>query len=88
MVEDTCKANSLVGTKIRLWTSLDFVLIFFRIGITNEAVFPVPFFARAIILFGSSFSFPIAIGITSSCTGDGFSKPFSYIPFNKSRSKP
>ncbi len=49
-----------------------FESIFSIAGILNAAVFPVPFFARAII------SLPVkAIGILSSCIGDGLSKPFS-----------
>jgi len=78
-VEETCKANSLVGTRITACTYFLEKSVFSRIGITNEAVFPVPFFALAIT------SFPVkAIGITSSCTGLGFSYPFSYIPFKSS----
>jgi len=42
--------------------------IFSKIGITYDAVLPVPFFALVIT------SLPVnAIGITSSCTGLGFS---------------
>ena len=84
-VEDICKANSLVGTKTKLWIefniSLSFglVLINCKIGITNEPVFPVPFLALAII----SFDFK-ATGITSSWTGEGLSYPFSKIPFKSS----
>jgi uncharacterized membrane protein len=72
MVEETCKANSLVGTRITACTYFFVQSIFSKIGITKEAVFPVPFFALAIT------SFPVnAIGITSSWTGLGFSYPFS-----------
>lgn len=48
----------------------------------NAPVFPVPFFARARMLFPLS-----AAGIASSWMGDGFSKPISNIPSSKSRFK-
>ena len=82
-MKEVCKANSLVGTKIKLWIefniflSFGLVLINCKIGITKEAVFPVPFLALAII----SFEFK-ATGITSSWTGEGLSYPFSKMPFN------
>lgn len=61
IVEETCKANSLVGTNITACTYFLAKSTFSKIGITKEAVFPVPFFALAII------SLPVsAIGITSS----------------------
>ncbi len=41
-------------------------------GIEYDAVFPVPFLALAIIFYPFK-----AIGILSSCIGDGFSYPFS-----------
>jgi len=54
----TCKANSLVGTIITAYIDNLFVgnlfsllkSIFSNIGITYAPVFPVPFFALAIIL--------------------------------------
>jgi hypothetical protein len=56
--------------------------IFSIAGILKAAVFPVPFFARA------SMSLPVkAMGILSSCIGDGLSKPFSYMPIKSSRFK-
>lgn len=52
--------------------------VYSNIGITNEAVFPVPFLALAIILAPE-----IAKGMVSSYTGDGLSQPFSIIALNK-----
>ena len=47
---------------------------------TNAAVFPVPFFARARISRLDN-----AIGIASSWIGEGFSNPASKIPIKSSR---
>ena len=44
---DVCIANSLVGTRIKHWIFETLGLIFCSVGITNAAVFPVPFLARA-----------------------------------------
>jgi len=63
-VEDICKANSLVGTKIKAWIefgNFKSVLISCNIGITKEPVLPVPFLALAIIFLLCN-----ASGITSS----------------------
>lgn len=44
---DVCKASSLVGTRIKAWVLEFFELIRSSVGITNAAVLPVPFLARA-----------------------------------------
>lgn len=76
---DVCKANSLVGTRINTWVFVLLGLTRSSAGMTNAAVFPVPFFALA------RMSRPVsATGIVSSCIGDGLSKPASNMPLNSS----
>ncbi|KAH3662543.1 hypothetical protein OGAPHI_005795 [Ogataea philodendri] len=76
---DVWRASSLVGTRIRACILLTFGFNFSRVGITNAAVLPVPFFALA------RMSLPMrATGIASSWMGDGFSKPASKIPIKSS----
>jgi len=77
---DVCSASSLVGTSTRTWMHVRVVSVFSNEGMRKEAVFPVPFLARA------KMSRPArATGMASSWIGDGFSKPFSKMPMSSSR---
>jgi hypothetical protein len=63
---------------MRAW--IEFLgVIFSKTGITNEAVFPVPFLALARISLPAN-----AMGIDSSWIGEGRSKPASKIPMSRS----
>jgi len=64
-----------VGTNINDWMNFLLTSNFSSVGIENAPVLPVPFFALAIRDFPAN-----ANGIASSCIGDGFSYPISYIP--------
>jgi hypothetical protein len=61
-----------------------FTSTFWISGRPNAAVFPVPVCARAT----TSLPFPNKYGITSSCTGMGFSYPISLIAFSISGETP
>ena len=74
MTDDTYKANSLVGTRIKAYIYFLVVSNLSIMGIEYAAVLPVPFLALAIMFFPAK-----AKGITSSYTGDGLSNPFSTI---------
>ena len=77
-VRHTCevwRASSRVGTNISACRTLLLELTFSSVGMTNAAVFPVPFFALA------SMSRPVkATGIAASWMGEGFSNPASNMP--------
>lgn len=76
---EVCKANSLVGTRIKACVLKTLGFTNCNEGMTKEAVLPVPFLALA------KMSLPArAIGIDSSWIGEGFSKPASKIPINNS----
>mmetsp|Transcript_11721 Transcript_11721/g.32959 ORF Transcript_11721/g.32959 Transcript_11721/m.32959 type:complete len:270 (-) Transcript_11721:273-1082(-) len=77
---DVCSASSRVGTRMSTWISFLVGSALFSAGITNAAVFPVPFFALARMSLPDS-----AIGMAFSWMGDGHSKPFSKIPMSNSR---
>ena len=65
-----CWANSLVGARTNVWTSLIEVSITWRVPIAKVAVLPVPDWACAIV------SLPWIIGKIAFCwIGDGFSNP-------------
>ena len=61
ITEETYRANSLVGTKIKAYIYFFVVSSLSIIGIEYAAVLPVPFLALAIIFFAAK-----ANGITSS----------------------
>lgn len=74
MTEETCRANSLVGTRTKdyIYGSGSNIS---KIGITYAPVLPVPFLALAIIFVPAR-----AKGIVSSYTGEGLSYPFAANP--------
>lgn len=77
---DVWSASSRVGTSIRACIFELLGLMRSSVGITNAAVFPVPFFARARTSRPAK-----AIGMVSSWIGEGFSNPASNMPIISSR---
>ena len=79
-----CIASSLVGSKIKACTTLDFSRIDWIIGSPNAAVFPVPVLARAII-----FVSPVSnLGIAKSWIGEGVTNPLRSTAFKVYSSRP